>query len=82
MPLVTLGDDFCTYHINHVPTIRDTKRPKVKENLEYAARNGGYLASNGDAPYTFSGRKFCKINEQSWELPKYVPKGNAPPGEL
>lgn len=52
-PLVTLGDAFCTYHINHRPTGRHPHSPKVKENLELGARNQRFLASNKNAVFRF-----------------------------
>ncbi|OHT16077.1 hypothetical protein TRFO_42080 [Tritrichomonas foetus] len=76
--LTTLGNDFCTYHINHVPTIRNSKRPKVKENLEMAARNGKFLASNGEANFHFEERAFYRGNIKICDIPNYIPKENAP----
>lgn len=63
--LVTLGDSFCTYHINHKPTNRNPHSPKVKENLEMGARNKRYLASNRNATF-----RFGKIEKEENEKEK------------
>jgi hypothetical protein len=78
LPVVTLGEDFCNYHIDHVPTIRDVNRPKVRENIEYGARHHRYLASNGDSAWFFHGRFLHDQmggKEKIWD---WIPKANAP----
>jgi hypothetical protein len=82
VPVVTLGDDFCTYHVDHTPTLRDVSRPKVRENIEMAARCFRYLASNEDSRFYFSGRHFHEQGVARGEpIPDSIPKGNAPPGD-
>lgn len=51
IPVVSLGDGFCTYHVNHKPKERHISDPKVKENHMLAARNGRYSISNAMTPY-------------------------------
>jgi hypothetical protein len=79
VPLATMGDEFCNYHMNHVPTDRSVSKPKVKENLEYAARANLYLGSNDAAEYRFSGRRLVRENGESEDIPDSIPTGNAPP---
>jgi hypothetical protein len=78
VPVVALGDDFCAYHINHTPTLRDVSRPKVRENIEYAVRAGGYLGSNNHTQFVFAGREFVERGAAGSPLPKWIPKANAP----
>lgn len=80
MPLITLGDEFCTYHMNHVPKDRQTTDVKVKENLEMAARHKKYNVPNGLASYMLRGRGLFKKNENTSiaKLPDFVPPCNAP----
>jgi diadenosine tetraphosphatase ApaH/serine/threonine PP2A family protein phosphatase len=80
IPVVSLGDDFCSYHIDHTPTIRDVSRPKVRENIEYGARCGRYLASNEDSRFYFKGRYFFDKEGEGMDerIPESIPKGNAP----
>jgi hypothetical protein len=81
MPLVTLGDDFCTYHLNHVPKGRQMDDVKVKENFELARRNGNYKVPNGLADFHIRGRYLFKKNADKpiEQIPDWVPEGNAPP---
>ena len=83
MPLITLGDDFCTYHMNHVPKSRSVHDVKCKENFEHAKRNGGYNAPNARATYYMYGRSLFKRdgNMVVANLPPSIPDGNAPLGE-
>lgn len=69
-PLVTLGDSFCTYHINHKPTNRNPRSPKVKENLEMGARNNRYLASNKDATFRFGKIEKNEIEKEKNDVPE------------
>lgn len=80
MPLITLGDDFCTYHMNHVPKERSPSDVKCKENFEHARRHGGYNVPNGLASYYLRGRKlFQKNNPVALDrIPDWIPKSNAP----
>jgi hypothetical protein len=80
IPVTTLGDDFCTYHIDHTPTIRDVSRPKVRENIEYGARCNRFLASNEDSEFYFEGRGFFERKGRLVleKIPDSIPKGNAP----
>jgi hypothetical protein len=83
MPLITLGDDFCTYHLNHVPKDRQMDDIKVKENFESAKRNGGYKVPNGLASYYLRGRFLFKKNtpEPLDTIPDWIPEPNAPYNE-
>jgi hypothetical protein len=83
MPLVTLGDDFCTYHFSHVPKNRQMDDIKVKENFEIARRTGNYNVPNGLASFSLRGRYlFQKHNPTPLaQIPDSVPPGNAPPEE-
>lgn len=76
--LISLGDEFCTYHMNHKPTIRSMNRPKVKENFEVASRNGNYIGSNEMAAYQIKNFSIYYKNRIVGKLPPEVPHGNAP----
>lgn len=80
MPLITLGDDFCTYHINHVPKGREMDDIKVKENFEEARRRGNYKVPNGLASFYLRGRfLFQKGNDNPLEkIYDNIPPANAP----
>lgn len=80
MPLITLGDDFCTYHLNHRPKRRQMEDIKVKENFEAARRNHNYNVANGMASYQLRGRYLYKKDEKE-PLDKIydsIPLSNAP----
>jgi hypothetical protein len=83
MPLITLGDDFCTYHMNHIPKDRQMDDIKVKENFEAARRNGGYKVPNGLASFHLRGRELFEKHEASPldRIPKTIPEPNSPPEE-
>jgi hypothetical protein len=81
IPLITLGDDFCTYHLNHVPKYRMMDDIKVKENFEMARRTGNYNVPNGLASCALRGRYLFKKNVKGPldRIPDWIPEGNAPP---
>jgi hypothetical protein len=81
VPLITLGDDFCTYHMSHVPKDRQMEDVKVKENFEAARRAGGYKVPNGLASFYLRGRHLFKKNESVPldTIPDWIPETNAPP---
>jgi len=80
MPLITLGDDFCTYHMNHIPKDRQMEDVKVKENFEAARRAGGYKVPNGLASFYLLGRNLFEKNraEPLDVIPHWIPEANAP----
>ena len=79
--LVSMGDSFCTYHVNHPPKPRNMEDPKVKENFEIAARNGRFNAGNHQAKYKLSGKTLFKGNEPIFSLPQNIPPDNSPKEE-
>ena len=78
MPLITLGDDFCTYHRSHVPKARSASDVKCKENFEHAKRHHGYKVPNAKATYYLQGRGMFKNGDKVADFPEWVPDGNAP----
>jgi len=60
--VVSFGDEFCTYHINHKPKERDMSDIKVKENFELAAKNNRYNGANHLTKYYLKKNKLCKRN--------------------
>ncbi|KAK8881902.1 hypothetical protein M9Y10_044540 [Tritrichomonas musculus] len=80
MPLITLGDDFCTYHLNHVPKGREMDDIKVKENFEEARRRGNYKVPNGLASFYLRGRYLYEKgkDEPLDKIYESIPLANAP----
>ena len=80
MPLITLGDDFCTYHLNHVPKNRQMQDIKVKENHEIGRRNKNYNIPNGLSSYYLKGRYFYQrdVKIPLSKIYDSIPLANAP----
>ncbi|OHS94813.1 hypothetical protein TRFO_39002 [Tritrichomonas foetus] len=81
MPLISLGNDFCTYHLNHIPKARKMEDIKVKENFENAKRHGNFKVPNGLASYFLQGRYLYQKDktEPLDKIDDSIPEPNAPP---
>ena len=78
IPLVSLGEKFCTYHVNHRPKPRNMQEVKVKENFEIAAKNGRYNCGNLQANYFLKGNGLFYKNKLLITLPPNIPPENCP----
>ena len=76
--LTSLGDSFCTYHVNHPPKPRNMEDVKVKENFELAARNGKYNCGNAQAKYKLKGRDLYQGETFITSIKGEIPPDNFP----
>ncbi|OHT16505.1 hypothetical protein TRFO_41775 [Tritrichomonas foetus] len=76
--LVSLGNNFCTYHVNHKPTDRRADDPLNKENFEIAGRNGKLSAGNHHAKYSLDDGKLFKYGNKLVKSDIKMRKDNAP----
>jgi hypothetical protein len=76
IPVVTLSDDFCTYHIDHTPTLRDVSRP---ERIFSTLREiGDIWHRTKTLSFSLGEFFFEKGKEKGETIPNTIPKGNAP----
>ena len=76
--LISLGEKFCTYHVNHKPKPRNMQDIKVKENFETAARNGRFNCGNLQAHYYLQGNNLFFKKQMLISLPSTISPENCP----